>query len=184
MKLRSFLGARWQTAAVDETLRLIEIDEGNLPRLLAAAVAGSSPEEVMPPVGGPPGWTPENREAFRAFHRERFAGLAGPLRSAMYAIVAGGETIGMIRLTLKDDAGTAETGLWLARTVRGRGYGAAALRALLAEAAGAGARRVVAETTAANAPALGVLRRCGATTERDGDAVRAEIALCDSRAAR
>jgi RimJ/RimL family protein N-acetyltransferase len=40
-----------------------------------------------------------------------------------------------------------------------------------------GVRRVVAETTAGNAAALATLRRCGATTRRDGDAVHAEIAV-------
>lgn len=71
--------------------------------------------------------------------------------------------------------GTAETGMWLGRTARGKGAGTRVLRALLAEAARQGVRAVIAETTADNAAAIGVLRRCGAVLERRSDAVHARI---------
>jgi RimJ/RimL family protein N-acetyltransferase len=65
--------------------------------------------------------------------------------------------------------------MWLGRSVRGRGIGVRALRLLLDEAARTGARRVVAETTAANAAAIKVLRRCSAVLVFDGSQVHAEI---------
>jgi hypothetical protein len=46
---------------------------------------------------------------------------------------------------------------------------------LFDEAAWTAARRVVAETTAANAAAITVLRRCGAVLGFDGSQVHAEI---------
>jgi hypothetical protein len=46
---------------------------------------------------------------------------------------------------------------------------------LLDEAARTGARRVVAETSAANAAAIKVLRRCSAVLVFDGSQVHAEI---------
>jgi RimJ/RimL family protein N-acetyltransferase len=65
--------------------------------------------------------------------------------------------------------------MWLGRSVRGRGIGVRALRLLLDEAARTGARRVVAETTAENAAAITVLRRCSAVLVFDGTQVHAEI---------
>jgi hypothetical protein len=47
-----------------------------------------------------------------------------------------------------EEPDTMETGMWLGRSARVTGIGVAALRLLLAEAAGAGARLVVAETEA------------------------------------
>jgi ribosomal protein S18 acetylase RimI-like enzyme len=64
----------------------------------------------------------------------------------------------------------------VARAVSARpGIGVRALRLLLDEAARTGARRVVAETTAANAAAIKVLRRCSAVLVFDGLQVHAEI---------
>lgn len=159
-------------------VRLVPVDEGNLEALLSVAVAEAEPDEVMPPVTAPPGWSEARREGFRTFHRQHFAGLDGPDRTVMYAILIGGDVLGMIRMARRDEPGTVETGMWLGRSARGLGLAAAALRALLVEAAGVGADRVVAETAAGNQPALAVLRRCGARlTPGSGDAVRAEIAL-------
>jgi RimJ/RimL family protein N-acetyltransferase len=93
-------------------VKLTPLDDALTERLLKLAVADSTPEEVIPPVEGPPGWTPARQEFFRAFHHERQEGLAGPLRTVMFAIEADNSLIGMIRLTLDDD-GTAG-----ARTVR------------------------------------------------------------------
>ena len=91
----------------------------------------------------------------------------------MYAIEAGGELVGMIRLTPAGaDTSEAETGVWLGRSVRGRGIGKAALRALIAEAAGAGVTTIVADTTPGNAAALALLRDVGATLTRDPDAAK------------
>ncbi|MCC3654221.1 GNAT family N-acetyltransferase [Streptomyces sp. S07_1.15] len=156
---------------------LRRMDEASLEGLLAVAVDDAAPEEVMPPVAGPPGWTPERQEAFRAWHRARRAGLAGPLRESTYAIIHDGETVGAARLAARGSGEALETGMWLARSQRGRGIGTAVLRALLDEAARAGARVVVADTTAQNAAALAALRRNGATLTSSEDTadVHAEL---------
>ena len=158
------------------TVKLTPLDDALTERLLKLAVADSTPEEVIPPVEGPPGWTPARQEFFRAFHHERQEGLAGPLRTVMFAIEADNSLIGMIRLTLDDD-GTAETGMWLARSARGQGLGTKALLALLDEARRAGARTVRADTTPANRAALAVLSRAGAALEPRGDKVYARLEL-------
>lgn len=159
-------------------VRLEPVDDGNLEALLSVAAAEADPDEVMPPVVAPPGWSEARREAFRAFHREHYGGLAGPTRTTMYAILVGGDVLGMIRMAWRAEPETVETGMWLGRSARGLGLGAAALRALLVEAARVGARRVVAETTAGNQPAVSLLRRCGADLRTDENgAVRAEFPL-------
>jgi RimJ/RimL family protein N-acetyltransferase len=157
-------------------VRLEPLDEDLTARLLAVAVADATPADVMPPVDGPPGWTPASRAAFVAFHRERHTGLAGPTRTVMHAVLVDGDVVGMIRMTVTEP-GIVETGMWLARSVRGRGLGTAALAALIERARAAGAARVVADTTPANAPALAVLRRLGATLRPDGDKVYAHLDL-------
>lgn len=158
-------------------VRLAPVNEQNLEPLLSVAVAEAEPDDVMPPVDAPAGWSQARREAFRAFHRAHFGGLDGPGRSVMFAIQAGDDVVGMIRLSRRDEPGELETGMWLGRSARGQGIAVAALRELLLEAASAGGRTVVAETTADNAAALGVLRRCGATLASTGSKVRAEISI-------
>ena len=153
------------------------VDEQNLEPLLSVAVAESEPDEVMPPVEAPAGWSQARRDAFREFHRASFGGLAGPTRNLMYAIVQDGDVVGMIRMGRGDEPGILETGMWLGKSTRGQGIGLIALRLLLAEAVQAGARRVVAETRTDNAAALSLLRRCGAVLGQNGSTVRAEIRL-------
>lgn len=156
------------------------VDEQNLEPLLSVAVAETEPDEVMPPVEAPTGWSQARRDAFRAFHRASYGGLDGPTGNLMYAIVQDGDVVGMARLARRDEPGTLETGIWLGKSTRGQGIGLIALRLLLAEAIDAGARLVVAETRADNAPAVNLLRRCGAVLDRDdhdGTAIRAEIRL-------
>jgi RimJ/RimL family protein N-acetyltransferase len=154
-------------------LRLI--DEEILDALLNAAVTDAEPDEVMPPVEGPPGWTTTRIEAFRAFHRERFGDLDNALRTTMYAIIVDGQVAGMIRLSRKDEDATFETGMWLRRSRRGQGLGTAAVRAVLVRAGEVGARTVVADTTPANAAALGALRGCGAALTERSDKVYAAL---------
>jgi RimJ/RimL family protein N-acetyltransferase len=153
------------------------MDEQALEPLLSVAVAEAEPDDVMPPVEAPAGWSHARREAFRAFYRARFGGLSDSTGTLMFAIMVDGEVVGMIRMTHHDAPATMETGMWLGKSARGQGIAAIALRLLLAEAIGAGARLVVAETTADNTPAIAVLRRAGAELERTGDAVRAQIRL-------
>jgi RimJ/RimL family protein N-acetyltransferase len=154
---------------------LTPLDDALTERLLAVAVAGATPDEVMPPVDGPPGWTPARQEFFRAFHRERHPGLAGPLHTVMFAVHADGRLVGMIRLTLERD--DAETGMWLARSARGQGLATQALQALLGEARRAGARTVKADTTPGNRAAQATLTRCGAALDHQGEKVYARLEL-------
>ncbi|NWF29567.1 GNAT family N-acetyltransferase [Streptomyces sp. PKU-EA00015] len=158
-------------------VELQQMDEGSLEVLLAVAVDDAAPEEVMPPVAGPPGWTPERQEAFRAWHRARRPGLAGPLRETTFAITHHGKIVGAARLAVRDSHEVLEAGVWLARSQRGRGTGTAVLRVLLDEAARSGARAVVADTKAHNTAALTALRRNGATliTSQDTADVHAEL---------
>ncbi len=162
---------------VTGTVRLEPVDERNLEPLLSVAVAEAEPDDVMPPVDAPAGWSHARREAFRDYYRTGMAGLDGPTHTAMYAVLVGGEVLGMIRMTRRAEPGTVETGIWLGRSARGQGVGAVALRELLDLAAAAGMHTVVAETTPDNSGAVSVLRRCGAKLIEDGDAVRAEISL-------
>ncbi|AQS65822.1 GNAT family N-acetyltransferase [Streptomyces pactum] len=156
---------------------LRQVDEVSLEGLLTVAVEDAEPEEVMPPVAGPPGWTPLRREAFRAWHRARRPGLAGPLRESTFVIHHEGRIVGSARLAVRGSLEVLETGMWLARSRRGRGIGGAALRVLLGEAAEAGARTVVADTKTHNAAALAALRGIGATLVPSGetDDVHAEL---------
>ena len=147
-------------------VRLTPVDEQTLEPLLSVAVAGTVPDEVMPQVKAPAGWSQVRREAFREFYRSSYGGLDGPTRTLMYAIICDGNVVGMIRMARRDEQST-----------RGQGIGAAALRLLLTEAARTGSRRVVAATTLHNTAALEVLRRCGALLRDDGAKVRAEIPL-------
>ncbi|MEV0718973.1 GNAT family N-acetyltransferase [Asanoa sp. NPDC050611] len=158
-------------------VQLTPLDDDLTERLLAVAVADADPTEVIPPVEGPPGWTAGRAEFFRAFHHERQAGLAGPLRTVMYAITADYRIVGMIRLTLDESGREAETGMWLARTARGQGLGGAAFERLLDEAHRAGARTVKADTTPGNHAALAVLRRAGAQLRAENDKVYARLEL-------
>lgn len=160
-------------------VRLTPVDEQTLEPLLSVAVAETEPGDVMPPVEAPAGWSQARRDAFREFHRASYGGLTGPTRTLMYAIQSGGQVVGVIRLTRRDEPDTVETGIWLGRSARGQGIGVAALRVLLGEAAKAGARVVLAETTSINSAALGVLHQCGAVLRRDGDKIRAELHLSD-----
>ena len=167
-------GARAKQPVTGEVW-LTPIDQHILESLLSVAVAETEPEEVMPPVSAPAGWSQPRRDAFVDFYQSNFAGLAGPTRTVMYAIVCNGNVVGMIRIARLDEPDTMETGMWLGRSARGRGIGGTALRLLLAEAARAGTTQVMAETTSHNTAALAALRRCGAVLRRHGMAVRAEI---------
>ncbi|MDM4721087.1 GNAT family N-acetyltransferase [Micromonospora sp. WMMA1363] len=158
-------------------VRLEPMSESNLESLLSVAAAEAEPGDVMPPVEAPAGWSHARREAFREFHRASFGGLAGRTRTQMYAILVGGEVVGMIRMTCCDDPGTVETGLWLGRSARGQGIGSAALRGLLNEAAAAGMRRVLATTTPHNSGAVSVLTQCGAKLREENGRTYAEICL-------
>lgn len=148
-------------------------DEAGLRALLAVAVADATPEETMPPFEGPPGWTDAKQEFFLEFFRPMVASD----ETAVFALTVDGGIAGFMRLKRVQEVGTAETGMWLGRSYRGRGIGAAAFDALLAEAAKRGYTLVVADTTPQNVAALGVLRHGRARTREEDGKIYAEIAI-------
>ena len=100
------------------------------------------------------------------------------MAEASWAVVAGEDVVGAIRLKRIDGSNAVEVGLWLTRTARGHGLGRLAMVAALDEARAAGASAVRADTTADNRPALAVLEALGfECTPVEGDAVIAWVAL-------
>src|SRR5688500_7042973 len=97
-------------------VQLRQLDETSLGELLEVAVADTDPDETMPPMPGNPGWTPARREAFLEFFRPMLAGLVGPRTTLIYAITAGGQIAGFIRLSRTSREDAAETGIWLGRS--------------------------------------------------------------------
>src|SRR5262249_44146817 len=137
------------------------IDESLLPRLLDVAVADADPDEVMPHVAGPSGWTDARRDAFREYHR--------PADGVSYAVLIDGEVAGAVRLAPSEVPGAVEAGIWLGRSVRGSGHGTETMRLLIDEARTGGATALIAETTVSNLAAVGVLRAHGAQLWEDPD---------------
>ena len=161
-------------------LCLTEIkDEAGLRALLAVAVADATPEETMPPFEGPPGWTEEKQRFFLEF----FGSVVASETTAAFAVEVDGGIAGFMRLRRMPEEGSAETGMWLGRSHRGKGLGAVAFDTLLTEAAKRGYTRVIADTTPQNVAALGVLRH-GRARMREGDGkIYAEIAIDPAYAA-
>jgi RimJ/RimL family protein N-acetyltransferase len=164
-------------------VELLPLDLELIDRLLAVAIADADPEEVMPTVvDDVPGWTQTRRDAFRAFHRERLGGLAGPHRAVHFAVLCQGEIVGVARLARRSEPTTLEAGTWLARDKRNIGIGSALIEVLLQKAAIEGATAMLAETTATNFAALAVLRRHGADFEEDAEGgVRARLEVPPTR---
>lgn len=149
---------------------LADVDEGVLEGLLQLARRDASPDEVAPPVGGP-GWDLERTGWFLSYHRAAAAGLDGPAGEKSWAVYCGGELAGSVRLKRDRaaDVPSAETGIWLGRSFRSRGIGAAALRLVLAEARRAGIRRVTARTLAGNDASQHLLASAGGQLRSDDD---------------
>ncbi|BBF99570.1 MULTISPECIES: GNAT family N-acetyltransferase [Pseudonocardia] len=146
-------------------VRIDPLDERGLAELLDAAVRGADPGEVMP-AGPGAVWDAALRSGFLAFHRSRSLGPAPVERT--WVIRVDGRAAGAVRLQPGPD--DTELGIWLARGARGRGAGTAAVRQLLATAAGPGSGvPLVARTTASNVAALGLLRALGADPEPGGE---------------
>ncbi|ALV43538.1 GCN5 family acetyltransferase [Pseudarthrobacter sulfonivorans] len=163
-------------------VRLADVDDPMLERLLELAQLDASADDVTPPLSNGTGWNAERIDWFLAYHRSAAAGLEGPAAEKSWAVLCDGSPAGAIRLKLTDaetaQHETAETGIWLGRSYRGHGVGGAALRLVLAEARRAGLHRVVAKTTAANIGAQRLLTAAGAVlTHDDGGAVCAVVDL-------
>lgn len=155
-------------------MKLTPLDEPALARLLAAAVAGADPLEVMPPVDGPPGWTPERRAAFLEFHRARSLRPETAVERT-WVVDVEGTAVGAARLERHGDA--VEAGIWLSRDVRGRGIGKQVTASLLDLAKDGDATRFLASTTADNGGARTLLSGIGASLATEGDDVTAELPL-------
>lgn len=171
------------SAELAVAVALLDVTEDILEQLLTVAIQGADPAEVTPPLGSAAGWNSERISWFRAYHQAAWAGLDGPAQQKSWAISCDGELAGSIRLKRTGGA-TLETGIWLARSFRGRGVGGEALRLVKAQAAAAGAWELEADTTAGNAGALALLRSAGAELEvgtensaENAVPVRARIAL-------
>jgi RimJ/RimL family protein N-acetyltransferase len=150
---------------------LVPVDEPVLARLVGAAVADATPDEVTPPVASGNRWTPERIEWLRRFHRDRRMGLDGPLGEASWAVTAGGDVVGAVRLKRMAEPDVLETGIWLTRSARGKGVGRKAIADVLERARAHGARAVRADTSPENAAALHVLQRLGFRTAVEGERV-------------
>ncbi|MDQ0756541.1 GNAT family N-acetyltransferase [Arthrobacter sp. B3I4] len=183
-----------QSTEPDPGVALVDVTEPVLEMLLSAALHDADADEVAPPLGTAGGWNTERISWFREYHLAAAAGLDGPAQQKTWAITAGGEIAGSIRLRRLPQAGpapgqagqaqvgtlgtgTLETGIWLGRSFRGRGIGVAALRLVRAEAAAAGADLLQAETTAGNAAAQALLRSAGAELTTNGPQVTARFTL-------
>jgi RimJ/RimL family protein N-acetyltransferase len=158
----------------DVTLR--PLDDDLLQELLNAAAADADPIEVMPPVAGPPGWTPERRIAFLRFHRSR--ALAAEPVETTYAIVVGKAVVGAARLCPMEDAKrAAEVGVWIGRSHRGGGVGGAVVKELLAFARTDGFESIFVSTTPDNTAVQQLLTALGVDLIRTGDTVTAWVDL-------
>ncbi|MDI3211102.1 GNAT family N-acetyltransferase [Arthrobacter sp. AL12] len=162
-------------------VRLADVTEPVLERLLNVAIQDADPDEVTPPLGSASGWNSERISWFREYHHAA-AGLDGPAQQKSWAISSDGELAGSIRLQ-RTGPDSLETGIWLGRSFRGHGIAREALRLVMERAAASGAAVLEADTTAGNAAALVLLRSAGAEFEQ-GEAsdaaavpVRARIPL-------
>ncbi|MEV6901893.1 GNAT family N-acetyltransferase [Amycolatopsis sp. NPDC051372] len=166
------------TGASDSEIVLTPLDEPALHRLLEAAVADADPLEVMPPVEGPPGWTPERREAFLAFHRRRCLDPDTAIETT-WLVELDGRAAGAARLrpVHGPSAVAVEAGVWLGRSVRGRGIGKRVTEVLLEAARDGGAARFIASTTVDNTAARRLLTGTGADLDVHGADVDASLEL-------
>lgn len=187
---------------------LLDVSEALLEQLLELALRDADADEVTPPLGATPGWNTDRISWFREFHRASAAGLDGPAGQKSWAISCDGQLAGSVRLRRTDTepsapvdggagagggvragagggagGGALETGIWLARSFRGRGVGREALRLVKGQAESAGAAVLVAETTAGNVGALALLKSAGAelvsgaASETDPVPVKGKIPL-------
>lgn len=99
-------------------MALVEVDEPTLERLVDAATGDAAADEVTAPVTAGDEWSAPRIAWLRDFHRDRRGGLGGPAAEATWAVVAGDEIVGSVRLKQTAVAGILEVGIWL--TTRGR----------------------------------------------------------------
>ncbi len=144
-----------------DAITLAPVDEDLLARLTDVAIRDAAAPEVTPPLTDGDSWTSERVAWFEAYHRSSRAGLSSGHGEETWAIMRSGRPVGSVRLKRTQTPGVLETGLWVARSARGTGAAAGAMRALIDEARRAGAVSLRVDTTAANAPAMRLLSRLG-----------------------
>lgn len=127
-------------------VELPDVDDDVLKALVRIALDDANADEVTPPLSGGSDWTMEREQWFRDYHRSCRAGLDGPGREATWAIRSGGVPVGAVRLKRTWEEGALDTGIWLARSARGRGWARPALVAVIDKARSAGASVVRADT--------------------------------------
>ncbi len=159
-------------------VQLSDLDDDALAKLAIHALPDTDIREVMPFSPGSLVWTPQRLQEFIAFHHGRRGGLDGPIGEISLVILIAGMPSGIARLQ-RVAPETLEVGMWLTRSVRGRGIGGHVLDDVARMAVGFGARKLVADTTASNGPALAALTRIGADicAPRSDGRVAAELDL-------
>jgi RimJ/RimL family protein N-acetyltransferase len=162
-------------AVDDPAVTLVDVDELTLDRLVNAAITDAAADEVTPPATTGDEWSPARIAWLKDFHRTRRNGLSGPLGETTWAILAGDQVVGSVRLKRTAVPEILETGIWLTRRTRGQGVGRLAMAGVLQTAATLGAQGVRAETTTGNRAALRVLRSHGfdLVASKDGAGVAA-----------
>ncbi|MFI5611624.1 GNAT family N-acetyltransferase [Amycolatopsis sp. NPDC051903] len=164
------------TGGSDSEIVLAPLDEQALPRLLEVAVKGADPIDVMPEVDGPPGWTPERREAFLQFHRRRSLNPDTATETA-WTIQVGGTIVGAARLhpVHRGKSVEIEARVWVARWARGRGIGRWVTETLIDAAREGNGGRYVASTSTDNKAAQRLMKSVGANVELRGDDVDSHL---------
>ena len=144
------------------------LDRARLRDLLNAAVEDADPLEVMPPVPGPGAWTPQRRSAFVRFHESRSLSVH-PVETT-FVIDVSGRAVGAARLCpVEGQDGTVEAGVWIGRSHRGAGVGAAVLELLLDQARAKGCDQVYVSTTPQNGAVRALMDGIGVELVPDGD---------------
>ncbi len=107
----------------DSQVVLATVDDTVLEQLVEAATTDASADEVTPPSTAGPASTPTRIAWLRDFHRDRRAGLDGPVRETTRGITIDQRVVGSVRLQRTERSGMLETGVWLTRGTRRRSSG-------------------------------------------------------------
>lgn len=163
-------------ASAPDLVALVAVDDDILDALVEAAVTDADPDDVTPDLGA--GWTDARLAWLRRFHEERRRGFDAHHDEVTRAIVVDHSIVGAVRIhRTPDDPSVAEIGIWVVRSKRGTGVGAAAIVATCELAAALGIRIATATTTSANTAARRILDRLAFQCSVDGTGVTATRAL-------
>lgn len=113
-------------------------------------------------------------------HIERYVGGIDFETSQMYGVRSGpGEWLGIGHLNIDANGETAELGLSVLPSARGRGLGAAIFRSAVAQAARAGAQRLYMHFLTTNKAILSIARSAGMTIQSGGGESDAYLVVPD-----